>query len=69
MHYLKGNTIFMKLMLIFMLFYCSPLMGQNKIYDLQFTTYNGNNISMSDYKGKKILIGLISPGVICFTTV
>lgn len=51
----------MKLFFLLAILYSNELFSQSSIYDLALTTLSGQTISLSDYKGRKILIASVIP--------
>jgi glutathione peroxidase-family protein len=51
----------MRLVLLFIIFYSGQLAAQSGVYDISIPGINGRTISMSDYKGKKIIVAVVSP--------
>src|SRR5580765_7724262 len=51
----------MKLILLLILFFTGHLMAQSSLYDISIPGLNGKTISMSDYKGRKIIVAAVSP--------
>jgi glutathione peroxidase len=51
----------MQVMIMMIHFFLAPPLIQTSIYDIQIQTMDGKTISMSAYKGKKIMIAAVSP--------
>lgn len=51
----------MRLFLLSFIFYANALFSQSSIYDLSITTAAGQNLSLSEYKGSKMVIAAVSP--------
>lgn len=54
----------MKLFFLFICFYCSGSYAQQSIYDYRIETNDGNKITLSAFKGSKILIVTASPDIL-----
>jgi glutathione peroxidase len=52
----------MKLFLLAMFFYAGDLLAQSQVYDITIPKIDGTSVSLSSYKGKKIVVLSVSPG-------
>ena len=54
----------MRLFLLLAVFYSNVLFSQSSIYDLSIITASGKNVSLSEYKDRKIVIAAVSSDIL-----